>query len=762
MNIRIRFLLLVSLSLFLSLSAIGVIVISRERTEALNALTRQGYALGDTLAAFCLANHLRGDLALITEICREVADNGSLATGENIVYLTVLDHEGRILFEKGNKILPPEINKLLNNNAAFMNEKRKRDIVESCDKVAIMDLKTKMILKEASGTERIFGAVRVGLTLSKLQERAFETYQTITFLALAALLVGMTATLFTTRKLLSEILYLGSRIRQIASGDLAPVTLLSSSGELSVLETNINSLAENLQKRELLRQYISSSTWNEIEKKVAREGTDPNKESREDGDLCKVSILFMDIRNFTALAESSASKEVVSLLNEIFGMMVDIIDTYGGVLDKFIGDALLTVFYPDDLDDDAIRAAYCAVEMQLRLDRFNQKRAFYGKDAVRAGIGINTGQVIAGSIGSKNRKDYTVIGDPVNIAARLEKRSKEGTHTHIVISEDTYKGLNGLVSVVPLEGNSIRGRKSGVTVYEIVSVKDVEEILTLLISDNQKDQEDGFRAIEARQDENAIPVLVDLLKDKDERVILRAITVLGRLGKKDERIGPVLQKIMETTKNKHVLATAIKAVSSQQSQISADFLKQFLSDSDSRVRANTIETLDQLGGEKYLKIIEPFVYDTNSRVRANASVAMWKWGRFEIGSILERLSYATNASERASSVFAAGELYRLAQRFNKSDSNSNEDTSKLLTNELAHYDKLISIIERLIGDSDAVVRKQAIAASKKTRNSRLAQSLIKELEKSDKTERDMIYDALSETDIPLPILRIIDKLKEIR
>ncbi len=373
----------------------------------------------------------------------------------------------------------------------------------------------------------------------------------------------------------------------------------------------------------------------------------------------------MDIRNFTALAESSASKEVVNLLNEIFGMMVDIIDTYGGVLDKFIGDALLTVFYPDDLDDDAIRAAYCAVEMQLRLDKFNQQRAFYGKDAVRAGIGINTGQVIAGSIGSKNRKDYTVIGDPVNVAARLEKRSKEGSHTHIMISEETYQGLNGLVSVEPMKGQAIRGRKSGIAVYEIVSVKDVEEILTMLISENQEEQEDGFRAIEARQDENAIPVLVNLLKDKDEKVILRAITVLGRLGKKDERIGPVLQRIMETTTNQRILATAIKAASNEQSLISADFLKQFLSHSDSRVRANTIESLDQLGGEKYLKIIEPFVYDKNSRVRANASVAMWKWGRFEIGSILERLSYGTKASERACSVFAAGELYRLSQKSTK-------------------------------------------------------------------------------------------------
>jgi len=760
MNIRIRFMVLISVSLCISLAAVAVIVIGRERAEARQALERQGYALADALAIMFLAHHLRGEEGLISEIAREVAEPDRQAVGQAPLYLVVLASDGRILYRKGQDILDPADDAVLNGNALVTPLPHLTDTVRTVDGGSALDLKSRMILKEVGGTIRRYGAVRLGLSLSLLDRQAARTIWAVVVLALAALLIGMGATYFTTRTLISHLLYLGDRIRAIASGDLQPRAQIPGSDELAALERSINRLAEDLQKRELLKQYISSSTWDEIEKKVSASAEAPmGRDGGEDGSLRKVTVLFMDIRNFTALAESSRSREVVELLNEIFGMMVDIIEAYGGVLDKFIGDALLTVFYPEDLDDDAIRAAYCAVEMQLRLEQFNQRRAFYGRDAVKAGIGINSGQVIAGSIGARTRKDYTVIGDPVNVAARLEKRSKEGRHTHIVISDDTLQGLKGLVSVEPLEGDLIRGRQKPVPVYEIVSVKDVDQILDMLTSADASVREHAFRAVEARQDDKALPVLVDLLENGDEELILRAIVVLGRLGRKDNRIGPVLDGIITATKNKRILATAIKAAAFQCGCVDAERLREFLVDDDARVRANTIEALDILGGTDYLAWVEPHVYDSNPRVRANAAVAMWKRGRFEVGSILERLSYGTSASERACAVFAAGELFRLASRDLTPDQRqqrSGMPIDEVLLDELGHYHKLAGIIKRLIEDPDTVVRRQAIRAAGKARDQQSMEPLIRILSDSPHEQRDVVFETLLKIGLPTPMVRIVE------
>jgi len=190
-------------------------------------------------------------------------------------------------------------------------------------------------------------------------------------------------------------------------------------------------------------------------------------------------------------------------------------------------------------------------------------------------------------------------------------------------------------------------------------------------------------------------------------------------------------------------------------------LKKFLTDDDSRVRANTIEALDLLGGQKFLKDIEPFVYDSNSRVRANAAVALWKWGQVEIGSILERLSYETKAKDRSCAVFAAGELYNLSQRNNLIiDKDLKADAQAVLTNEFTHYNKLISIIERLINDKDSDVRKQALHAAGKVKHGRLINALLNNLNNTETDETKLTCNSLIETGLPLPVVKLVKKLKE--
>jgi adenylate cyclase len=158
-------------------------------------------------------------------------------------------------------------------------------------------------------------------------------------------------------------------------------------------------------------------------------------ESGEDilgGKSANVTVLFSDIAGFTTLTEELGPHGTVSLLNEYFTLMVDVIQGEGGMLDKFQGDAIMAAFgIPLAYDDDSDRAVRAAIAMMKTLDEWNEKRLGEGKRPVYNRIGINTDEVVTGNIGSPKRMDYTLIGDGVNLAARLQEVSHADTHQRL-------------------------------------------------------------------------------------------------------------------------------------------------------------------------------------------------------------------------------------------------------------------------------------------------------------------------------------------
>jgi len=186
------------------------------------------------------------------------------------------------------------------------------------------------------------------------------------------------------------------------------------------------------------------------------------------GKSTPVTILFSDIRSFTTLTEELGAQGTVNLLNEYFTIMVDCIMKEGGMLDKFIGDAIMAGFgVPLAHDDDEDRAVRAAISMIRELQSWNDIRKEEGKKPIDMGIGLNTDLVISGNIGSPKRMDYTLIGDGVNLASRLESACKE-YFTKIHISEFTYKKLKGTYRIREVDRIIVKGKTEPINSFEVL------------------------------------------------------------------------------------------------------------------------------------------------------------------------------------------------------------------------------------------------------------------------------------------------------
>lgn len=198
------------------------------------------------------------------------------------------------------------------------------------------------------------------------------------------------------------------------------------------------------------------------------------------GRTAEATIMFTDVRGFTTITEEYGAQGTVSFLNDYFTMMVDCITREGGMLDKFIGDAIMACFgLPVAHDDDPDRAARAAISMIRELWEWNEERRAQGLKTVDMGIGLNTDMVVSGNIGSPKRMDYTVIGDGVNLASRLESACKAYS-ARILVSESTVSKLRGTYRLRDIDLVIVKGKTQPVRVFEMLDFHDTQTFPNLL------------------------------------------------------------------------------------------------------------------------------------------------------------------------------------------------------------------------------------------------------------------------------------------
>ncbi len=289
--------------------------------------------------------------------------------------------------------------------------------------------------------------------IMRSRDRALAPYRQIqvglVVLGLVATIAGVAGSAFFARSVTAPVAQLVKGTQEVASGNFDYRIDVRTRDEIGNLAQSFNHMIQGLRERANMQKFVSQSTVEMIQ-------TSSQKKTSA-GEKVTLTILFSDMRGFTTLAERSRPEDTVRLLNECLSLQADKVKKFHGDIDKYVGDCVVALFTNDDMELNAIR---CALEIHKALESRNAERPT--EEPLQVGIGIATGEVILGSIGSEDRLDFTVIGSHVNLCARLCSLARPG---ETLISEATYLKVEGLVAAERLQPVNVKGFTAPVPIY---------------------------------------------------------------------------------------------------------------------------------------------------------------------------------------------------------------------------------------------------------------------------------------------------------
>jgi len=324
---------------------------------------------------------------------------------------------------------------------------------------SVLDLRVPIVA--VADPTLVLGQIHLGLSEELISAAVASMQRNLLILTVVVLILGVIVALFMSRFLTRPIDALVDGVTAIGEGNFEQRIELKRTDEFGVLTRAFNEMAASLWEKE----FIKNTFERYVSKELAHEILQHKEELQLGGEEKEVTVLFSDLRGFTSMSEKLSPGEVVSLLNTYFTGMIEVISAHQGMVDKFIGDAIMALFgAPIRRGDDPLKAVQCGLEMQRRMHHLNEDRISKSLPPLIMGIGINTGSVVAGNIGSIHRMEYTVIGDTVNVASRLEGASRSGD---VLITEATYLKIKDAVRVTRLEPMMFKGKSAQINVYRV-------------------------------------------------------------------------------------------------------------------------------------------------------------------------------------------------------------------------------------------------------------------------------------------------------
>jgi class 3 adenylate cyclase len=379
---------------------------------------------------------------------------------KDLAYVVVVDNERKVI---GGKVKTDV--------TIFPGNKRLEAEGEAATEIARLDGKLggNMYIMSATISQdgKAVGRILVGTSHARMNKQVREVLLiNIGVFAGAVVLMILYAGIALSRMVVNPILTIVDSMRSVEEGKLDATVDFNRGDEIGTLATTYNYMLHGLQEREHLKDAFSRYVSKQVYEKF-RAGAINLK-----GEMRNATVLFSDIRSFTSLSEQLTPTEVVAMLNEYFTEMVEIVFKHDGFLNKFIGDAIMAIYnVPLDQSEPELRAVKTGLEMLVSLERLNDRRTARGQYPLRIGIGINTGAVVAGNLGHEKRLEYTVIGDAVNLAQRLEAQTKVAG-APLLVSEATFRPCAQHLVATALPPVKVKGKTEPVITYAVYGLAD--------------------------------------------------------------------------------------------------------------------------------------------------------------------------------------------------------------------------------------------------------------------------------------------------
>ena len=416
---------------------------------------------------------------------QESLNVGKMLKQEDVIYAYIVNPFNQIIAHSDKNIhtlsklqLPPGVKK-------YKEFYKKGDIVEPIFQKYIMEYKSQRTGKEISGgvidisfplklakemksLKTYAGEVHVGMSEEGILTTIKNAKGKLLNVAFLSILIGIGGAYLLALFISNPIKILVSAMRKVSTGDLDQSVKIRRKDEIGLLGWNFNNMTEGLREKEKIKDTFNKFVSAEVAEAVLKEGS-----LKLGGEYKEVTMFFSDIRDFTPMSETMEPHDVIALLNEYYSIMTDVIFEYKGVIDKYIGDEIMAVWgAPIKRENDVELCVRSALAQLEALDELNDRRLARGELEIRIGIGVNTGTVISGKMGSEKRMDYTVIGDDVNLASRLcENANKKGLHRFIV-TESTYEAVRDIVVAKEPEPIYLKGVEKPVRIFEIHDIKE--------------------------------------------------------------------------------------------------------------------------------------------------------------------------------------------------------------------------------------------------------------------------------------------------
>jgi len=449
--LKVKLSLLITALLTLTVLLVSAFLLRQSQRDLTDQMTKRGLTIAENLAASAKSPLLTEDELTLNVLVKDAMKD------RDVAYVVIADHHGKAIAHSDVSLVGKPVERP--RGLKPLADARLVQTYRSEDQGDLIDVAVPLLFRNVP-----VGSLYLGFSQKSIVEALARARRNAVIISAAMVLVGIAGAVVLASLLSRPILRLMEGTRAIASGDFLVALPIPSRDEIGALTQAFNTMAKSLREKEMIKRAFTRYVAREVVDEVLK---DPEKLVLT-GERRDVTVLFCDIRGFTPTAERLSPEEVVALLNSFYTLLIDTTFKQEGTLDKFLGDGAMCVFgAPVYYEDHAYRAIKTALAMQAGVRELSAKRLAEGREPIAIGIGVNAGDAVAGTVGTEDRMEYTVIGDSVNLAARLESHAKSG---QILVSEWTYRKVKGLVKARSLGAIKVKGKEEEIEVYEVLGL----------------------------------------------------------------------------------------------------------------------------------------------------------------------------------------------------------------------------------------------------------------------------------------------------